>query len=108
MEIKEAVLKAKEADFLLTRRDWMINNIIPFAIQPTNSGSLGTIIICNFYQQKSTVKDFKAEPNIGRHWSPSTEDILADDWELVKLVRPCLNNATISLQQVVPVLVKTH
>ena len=108
MEIKEAVLKSKEADFLLTRRDWMIHNIIPFAIQPTNSGSLGSIIICNFYQQESTKKYFKDTPNIGRFWSPSTEDILADDWELVKLIAPCLKDSKLSMQQVVPVLVETH
>ncbi len=108
MEIKEAVLKSKETEFLLTRRDWMIHNIIPFAIQPTNSGSLGSIIICNFYQQESAKKELKPKPSIGRFWSPSTEDILADDWELVKLIHPCLHNATVSLQQVVPVLVEMH
>ena len=108
MEIKEAFLKSKETDFLLTRRDWMIHNIIPFVIQPTNSGSLGSIIICNFYQQESTEKDFKDKPNIGRFWSPSTEDILADDWELVKLTRQYSHNATVSLQQVVLVLVEMH
>ena len=102
MEIKEAVLKAKETGYLLTRRDWMIQNIIPFVIQPKNSGSLGSIIIVNLYQKKSTA------PNVGRFWSPSTEDILADDWELVKLTRQSSHTTTFSWQQVVPVLVETH
>ena len=102
MEIKEAVLKSKETGYLLTRRDWMIQNIIPFVIQPKNSGSLGSIIIINLYQQKSTA------PSVGRFWSPSTEDILADDWELVKLTRQSSHTATFSLQQVAPVLGETH
>lgn len=108
MEIKEAVLKSKETGYLLTRRDWMIQNIIPFVIQPKNSGSLGSIIIVNLYQQESTAKELKAKPSIGRFWSPSTEDILADDWELVKLTRQSSHTATFSLQQVAPVLVETH
>ena len=108
MEFKEAVLKSKETGYLLTRRDWMIQNIIPFVIQPKNSGSLGSIIIVNLYQQESTAKELKAKPSIGRFWSPSTEDILADDWELVKLTRQYSHNATVSLQQVAPVLVETH
>ena len=108
MEIKEAVLKSKETGYLLTRRDWMIQNIIPFVIQPKNSGSLGSIIIINLDQQESTAKELKAKPSIGRFWSPSTEDILADDWELVKLTRQYSHNATVSLQQVAPVLVETH
>lgn len=107
MEIKEAFLKAKETGLSLTRRGWMAQNIISFVIHPTGS-MLGTLIVHNFYEYKSPREESKAKPIVGKLFSPTENDIIADDWELVKLTRQYSNNATVSLQQVVPVLVETH
>ena len=107
MEIKEAFLKAKETGLSLTRRGWMAQNIISFVIHPTGS-MLGTLIVHNFYEYKSPREESRAKPIVGKLFSPTENDIIADDWELVKLTRQYSNNATVSLQQVVPVLVETH
>lgn len=107
MEIKEAFLEAKETGLSLTRRGWMAQNIISFVIHPTGS-MLGTLIVHNFYEYKSPREESKAKPIVGKLFSPTENDIIADDWELVKLTRQYSNNATVSLQQVVPVLVETH
>ena len=107
MEIKEAFLKAKETGLSLTRRGWMAQNIISFVIHPTGS-MLGTLMVHNFYEYKSPREKSKAKPIVGKLFCPTENDIIADDWELVKLVRQYSNNATVSLQPVVPVLLETH
>lgn len=107
MELKEAFLKAKETGLSLTRRGWMAQNIISFVIHPTGS-MLGTLMVHNLYEYKSPRKESKAEPIVGKLFSPTENDIIADDWELVKLIGPCSKESKLSMQHVVPVLVETH
>lgn len=107
MEIKEAFLKSKETGLSLTRRGWMAQNIISFVIHPTGS-MLGALMIHNLYEYKSPRKNSKAEPIVGKLFAPTVNDILADDWELVKLIAHRSKDSKLSTQQVVPVLVETH